>query len=70
MTVQELEREITAEEKLAAELENFAGKWVAVRDHAVIDSADTLSDLIERIEGQEVERVFEVPAQSGLSCFF
>jgi Family of unknown function (DUF5678) len=70
MTVQELERELTAEETLASELENYTGKWVAVRDHAVIDSADTLSNLIERIEGQEVERVFEVPAQSGIACFF
>lgn len=67
MTVAET---IRAEEQLASKLETYAGEWVAVRDQAVVAHADELEQLLERIEGTEVEAVFQVAEDPHSACFF
>jgi hypothetical protein len=68
MTVAE---QVRAEEFLGQELFQYAGRWVAVVDHAVIQDADTLDELLERIEGQEEQaQVFRVPENPSVACFY
>jgi hypothetical protein len=70
MTVQELDQAVEAEERLSHTLEQYAGQWVAIAGHAVVAHAETLEDLLVEVEGQEVERVQQVPQHAGLACFF
>jgi hypothetical protein len=68
MTVAE---QVRAEETLGRALFQYAGKWVAVVDHAVIQDADTLDGLLERIEGKEEQaEVFRVPENPDAACFY
>lgn len=67
MTVAE---QVQAEEVLAVDLENYAGQWVAVRDHAVIAHAYTLEDLLVEIEGQTEVNVFQAADSGAVACFF
>lgn len=70
MTVNELDRAVEAEGRLGHALEQYAGQWVAIADHAVIAYAETLEDLLVQVEGQEVERLQQVPAEAGIACYF
>jgi hypothetical protein len=67
MTVAE---QIEAETQLGDALKDYAGKWVAVREHVVVAHADTLKALLEQIAEQEVEAVLEVPEDHTAVCFF
>jgi hypothetical protein len=67
MTVAE---QVQAEERLGDTLDQYAGKWVAVRDHAVVDVADTLEALLEQIEATEEIEVFQVAEDRHAVCFF
>lgn len=67
MTVAE---QIRAEEQLSAALTQYAGRWVAVDGHQVVADADSLDQLLEQLTGEEVEAVFQVPAETGIACFF
>jgi len=70
MTVAELREFQEAEGALSVRLERYAGKWVAVRDHEVIAAADSPSELIEQLRGQEYEAMFGFPEHGGGGCFF
>ena len=64
---------LAAEEKLAANLNDYAGEWVAIRDHDVVCHARTLRGLLAATETQDIEgidRILEVSTASGISCFF
>lgn len=65
----ELELAVEAEEALSVELENYVNQWVAVSNHHVVASAETLSELRQDIEHNkvEVEGVFQVVDGP---CFF
>jgi hypothetical protein len=63
--IADVHRHIQAERKLSEQLADFAGRWVAVRDHAVVAYAKTDSGLLKEIEGQRVDRVFRVPSAPG-----
>jgi hypothetical protein len=67
MTVAE---QISAEEALANKLEQYAGDWVAVRDHEIVASDTSLEGLLEQVEriSEEVE-VFQAAADSS-ACFY
>ena len=65
----ELMRQVEAERDLAASLDEHAGQWVAVRDHSVVATAETLAQLLERIDPDSVDGVFQV-AEQGTACFF
>jgi ribulose-5-phosphate 4-epimerase/fuculose-1-phosphate aldolase len=67
-----LEREIRAEKKLSSELAQYAGKWVAVRHHAVIVHGATLDEILDQIEEEDAhttDGIFQVP-ESGVACYF
>lgn len=51
---------VAAEERLGEELLAYTGRWVAVRDHKLVDADDTLAGLLARV-GPTVE-VFRVMA--------
>lgn len=62
---------VRAEEAFGLELMKYAGEWVAVADRTVIEHADTLDELLERIEGQEQRvEVFRVPKHPDAVCVF
>jgi hypothetical protein len=68
MTVAE---QVSAEEALGATLERFAGRWVAVENHLVIDDDETLEGLLEKItECSEDVEVFQVAVDPHAACFF
>jgi hypothetical protein len=70
MTTLELERELQAEQTLAERLEQYAGEWVAVRNHEVVAHAGSLQELREQIGQEEVEGAFKVPEGAEAACFF
>jgi Family of unknown function (DUF5678) len=61
---------LEAEELLAAKLSEYAGEWVAIRDHEVAEHAPTLRELLDSVEGTEVDRIFEVSDEASTGCFF
>ena len=74
MTVAE---QVQAEESLGRALVQYAGRWVAIRDHEVVCDAETLRDLLAAIETQDtgaidrgIDRIFEVSEHPSASCFF
>jgi hypothetical protein len=69
MAPTELQVDVQAEKRLAGTLDEYAGQWVAVRDHAVAGHADSLRGLLDRIDPKSVDRIFEVP-ERGAECFF
>lgn len=69
MAPTKFQAEVKAEQQLAGTLGEYAGQWVAVRDHSVTDHSDTLRGLLDRIDTTSVDRIFEVP-QQGAGCFF
>ena len=68
MTVAE---QIAAEHNLGTRLDQYAGQWVAIRDHEVVVAAATLGELLEQIgeEGNEVE-ILQVARNPHAACFF
>lgn len=70
MTVAEI---VQAERELGAQLDEFAGKWVAIRDFKVVLHADSLGELLEQVESEGLEEeatVLQVPEHPGAACFF
>lgn len=70
MPTTELTRFQEAEEALSVQLARYVGRWVAVRDHQVIADAATPAELLELVQGQEYEAMFEVFEHSEGGCFF
>jgi hypothetical protein len=73
MATVDITKAIKAEERLAANLSDYVGEWVAVRDHDVVCHADTLRGLLEASETKDVghiDRILEVSRDPGISCFF
>jgi hypothetical protein len=68
MTVAE---QISAEEVLAHKLEQYAGRWVAVRDHGIVADDESLEGLLEQVEkiSPDVE-VFRVAEDPSVACFY
>jgi hypothetical protein len=64
-----LRERVRAQKELAEQLQDFAGKWVAVKDEEVVAHADSLDDLLEAVDPDEVE-VFEVAKEHATACFF
>jgi hypothetical protein len=56
---------LRAEDRLAENLAAHVGEWVAVRDHDVIGSANTLKELLDRIDLDGVDRILEVTKDSA-----
>ena len=60
-----LQEAVAAEVALGRELAAYKGKWVAVRNHHVKESADTLDALLDLIDPREVDACFQVPTTEG-----
>jgi hypothetical protein len=69
MTTIELEHALEAEEALNEDLKNYTGQWVAVAGARVVAHAKTLGELLEQVEGKEVE-LLEVPDGDCTVSFF
>lgn len=65
----DLMAQIEAEQELARSLDAHAGRWVAVKHHQVVADADTLTALLDKIDVDSVDGVFQV-AEQGTACFF
>ena len=62
--IPKFDRRIRAEKALSTALEPYAGSWVAVQGHRVVADAPTAEELLEKTQGQAVERRFRV-SESG-----
>jgi len=58
---------LEAEERLADALASHVGEWVAVRNHIVVDSAVTLSELLDRVDPSSIDRTLQVTEDSDSS---
>jgi hypothetical protein len=68
MTVAE---QVAAERTLAHTLDQYSGRWVAIRDHAVVASGATLEELHEQVQDEEGKvEIFRVATDPHAACFF
>lgn len=68
MTVAE---QVAAEHTLAHTLDEYKGQWVAIRDHVVVASANSLGELREQIEPEVEEiEILRVATDPHAACFF
>jgi hypothetical protein len=66
-----VEDQIRAEEALGFELVQYAGKWVAVQDHKVVASEETLRTLVDRLNGQrDTAEIFRVREDPTTPCHY
>lgn len=70
MSATKLEEEVRAEEVLSQRLGEYAGEWVAVRNHKVVAHKETLNALMDEIDANQVEGIFQVPEDKNAPCFF
>lgn len=57
-----VEDQIRAEKTLGFELVQYAGTWVAVENHKVVASEETLGTLVDGLNGQrDTAEIFRVP---------
>jgi hypothetical protein len=71
MTHAELSAALEAEEVLAQELGGYAGKWVAVgKDRSIVDSANTLEELLTRVDPGGLDRILEVSREPVAACLY
>jgi hypothetical protein len=64
-----IDQQVEAEEQLRSRLHEYAGKWVAVRDHEIVTDAESAGALLEKVGAEDIDGIFEVPAK-GAVCFF
>ena len=67
MTVAE---QIAAETELNDRLAEYAGRWVALRDHKIAAVADTLKDLHAQIQDSTEIEVVQVADDPDVACFY
>jgi len=65
-----LAEQVQAERRLSHRFADFKGRWVAVRDHDVVAAADSLDELVEMIDDDQIEFVVEVPEERAPTAFF
>jgi ribosome maturation factor RimP len=70
VTTDQLERTLKAERALGDAFEQFAGQWVAIVDHEVVEHNDTLNGLIKQIDLEKIDRIQHVTAEKAAFCFF
>jgi hypothetical protein len=67
MTVAE---RIQAEEGLRDALRQYAGEWVAVRDHELIAHAQSLEELLGQVAEQQGQVEIFQAAEDDFACFY
>ena len=61
---------LEAEKSLGETFPDYAGQWVAVRNHAVIDHASSLNGLLGRVDPSSVDRIQHVANEKIKFCIF
>lgn len=61
---------LEAEKSLGESFSEYAGEWIAVRDHAVIEHAPSLNGLLGRVDPGRVDRIQHVANQKIKFCIF
>ena len=61
---------LEAEKSLGQSFPNYAGQWVAVRDHAVVEHAPSLNGLLGRVDPARVDRIQHVANEKIKFCIF
>lgn len=61
---------LEAERSLGETFPDYAGQWVAVRDHAVIEHAPSLNGLLARVDPDRVDRIQHVANEKIKFCIF
>jgi hypothetical protein len=61
---------LEAEKSLGETFSDYAGQWVAIRDHAVIEHAPSLNGLLSRVDSACVDRIQHVANQKIKFCIF
>jgi hypothetical protein len=62
--------QIVAETELNDRLAEYAGRWVAVRDHEIVAVADTLKELLDQIQDSSQVEVLQVADDPHVACFY
>jgi hypothetical protein len=70
METAELNAALMAEEVLAQKLREYAGSWVAVKDRSIVASANSLEELLDRVDPEGLDRILEVSAEPVAGCFY
>jgi hypothetical protein len=69
-----LHREVEAERELSRQvrlrLDEYKGKWVAVSDHEVVASANTLDELLNIIRADDVDAVLRVTKRTATAAYY
>jgi Family of unknown function (DUF5678) len=62
----ELKQAVKAERRLSKRLGEYAGEWIAIRDHKIVAHAKTISDLIDQVRDQleDLDGIRRVPTTS------
>lgn len=61
---------LEAEKSLGETFPDYAGQWVAVRNHAVIEHAPSLNGLLGRVDPERVDRIQHVASEKIKFCIF
>jgi hypothetical protein len=61
---------LEAEKALGESFDDFAGQWVAIVNHAVVQHDATLNALLDRVDAEKVDRIQHVAAEKTAFCFF
>jgi hypothetical protein len=64
-----LTRQIKAEQQLSVDLDDYVGKWVAVREHQVVASEKSLERLLD-IMPDDVDAIVEVSERVGTAAYY
>jgi hypothetical protein len=65
-----LEEHVRLEVRLSRELAGYKGCWVAVRNHEVVKSADSLQSLVLEVDTDHVDFVLAVPTTRTTAALF
>lgn len=64
-----IQEHVRAEEDLGVALIQYAGRWVAVQDHQVVDDDESLGCLVDRLNGlRETAEIFRVQEEPTTGC--
>jgi hypothetical protein len=61
---------LKAEKSLGESFSAYAGEWIAVRNHAVIEHAPSLNGLLNRVNPDRVDRIQHVANEKIKFCIF
>jgi hypothetical protein len=61
---------LEAEKSLGETFPDYAGQWVAVRNHAVIEHASSLNGLLTQVDPSQVDRIQHVANEKIKFCIF